>query len=70
MPNESRFEVEFTREQIEQLLANPELKYLNVSGSYVHTGENVWTMQAEGYGTDSKKDRTSAPSAAPCIKPC
>ena len=70
MPNETKFDVEFTREQIQQLLDNPDLHYLNVSGSYTHMGQNVWTMQAEGYGTDYKKDRTSTSAAPGCIKPC
>lgn len=70
MPNETRFEVEFTRQQIEELLQNTNVHYLTVSGSYVHTGDNAWTIQAEGFGTDDKKDRVSAPSAAGCIKPC
>ena len=71
MPNELRFEVEFTRDQIQDLLKDPAVQYLNVSGTYAHLGQNSWSTVAEVYGTDNKKERTAtAAKAAPCIKPC
>ena len=71
MPNELKFDVEFTRDQIEDLLKDPAVQYVNVSGTYTHLGQNSWSTLAEAYGTDNKKDRTAAETKqADCIKPC
>ena len=73
MPNVSNFEVEFTREQIQAILDNGDVQYLNVSGSYTYRpdlGQNVWEMDAAGYGCDSKKEKMTTTKQAPCIKPC
>ena len=71
MPNELKFEVEFTRAQIEDLLSDSSVAYINISGSYAHMGQNSWSTLAQATGVDDKKERTAAPGKdAECIKPC
>ena len=67
--NELRFGVEFTRAQIESILANNDVSQIVVSGTYSYQGENVWETNAMGQGYDINKIALGMPVSC-CIQPC
>jgi hypothetical protein len=78
MPNQLSFDVQFSRIQLEEILKDPTVTDVVVSGTYTYRpdlGQNVWEMKAAGEGVSSNTtSRGIAANATgpviPCIKPC
>ena len=71
MPNEMKYDVQFTRAQMEQILADPTVAYIVVTGSCTYLGENGWNNESMAEGYDSGMTKAAAPSTEPgCPRPC
>jgi len=72
MPNQLSFEVEFKREDLLEILDNPNAELICVYGTYTYrpdVGKNAWAMDAFAAGCDKTKT-IFAPQKIGCIKPC
>ncbi len=69
MQNELSFGVEFTREQIQLILADTTVTRIVVSGTYSYIGGGVRDMNATGQGI-STNHTLVGPSQTACIQPC
>lgn len=73
MPNELRFEVEITRDQVNEILKNQSVSLVVVSGTYTYRpdlGKNVWKMDAFAEGYDGKLNNLSLSPTPICPRPC
>ena len=71
MPNNLSFEVEFTRQQMENMLATPSVETIVVSGTYTHNpGNGMWNMQAFAEGFNADKSEMLPTREEACIQPC
>ena len=73
MPNELRFEVEMTRDQVSQILKNQSVSLVVVSGTYTYRpdlGEHVWKMDAFAEGYDDKLNKITDSPTSVCPRPC
>lgn len=73
MPNELRFDVQFTRSQIEELLKNPDVTLVVVAGTYTYEpklGKNVWDMRAYAEGYDDSDVKIEGTIVDGCPRPC
>ena len=69
MQNELSFGVEFTREQIQSILADTTVTRIVVSGTYSYLGNGVWAMNAIGQGVSTNHSLVGT-SESGCIQPC
>ena len=70
MPNELRFDVQFTRSQMEEILKNPDVSFVVVWGTYVYQGAKVWEMDVYGQGYGPGLSVLSDPPQTGCPRPC
>lgn len=73
MPNELRFEVEFTKDQIASLLDDPALTTIVFSGTYTYNPTSlgdIWKMETKVEGLDKAGNKTTKDYYGGCPHPC
>ena len=72
MPNQLQFDIELTREQIEQIIKDPSVHYIVISGTCTYVGNNSWDSgtSVEIYDNNRKKLTPQFPMSSPCPRPC
>lgn len=79
MAIELQFDLEFTREELEQIIANRTASHIKISGIYTYSGQDPYAEDSSGQGawqlqtfveTFDKNHQAIRLPYAPCPTPC
>lgn len=78
MAIELQFNLEFTREQLQQIIGNPTASYIVISGVYTYSGQDPFVQESseqdswnlQTFVETFDKNHLPIPAPHPCPTPC